>query len=373
MNSVPNKSYRLESLDILRGFDLFLLVGLQPILVAIGQVWDNEFYHGFLYQFDHEIWAGFRLWDLIMPLFLFMTGVTIPFSLDNKKGGAGGPIYRHILRRFLILWLLGMVMQGNLLSWDWHQFKLYSNTLQAIAMGYAVTAVLYFNLGIRKIVMMAIFLLVVYAVPFMLDGNFSEQDNFAIRLDRMLLGRFMDGAYWGDGQVVFSQHYNYTWLWSSLTFSVTVMMGCLAGKLMKDGVKVIPERVFRQLVLLGVICIGLGLLWSIQMPIIKRIWTSSMTLFSGGICFLLMGLFYYIIDLKKIVKPFQWLKIYGMNSIVAYFLGEMLNFRSVVHSLTYGLESMLPQYQELILTIGNFTLVFLMLLALYKAKVFVKI
>ena len=80
MNSVPNKSYRLESLDILRGFDLFLLVGLQPILVAIGQVWDNEFYHGFLYQFDHEIWAGFRLWDLIMPLFLFMTGVTIPFS-----------------------------------------------------------------------------------------------------------------------------------------------------------------------------------------------------------------------------------------------------------------------------------------------------
>lgn len=90
------KSQRLESLDILRGFDLFLLVALQPVLVAIGQVWDNSYYHAFLYQFDHEVWEGFRLWDLIMPLFLFMTGVTVPFSLDSKIGQPVGPIYRHI-------------------------------------------------------------------------------------------------------------------------------------------------------------------------------------------------------------------------------------------------------------------------------------
>lgn len=78
------KSQRLESLDILRGFDLFLLVALQPVLLSIGQVWDNPYYHTFLHQFDHEVWLGFRLWDLIMPLFLFMTGVTIHFLLTVK-------------------------------------------------------------------------------------------------------------------------------------------------------------------------------------------------------------------------------------------------------------------------------------------------
>ncbi|QQD11967.1 acyltransferase family protein [Sphingobacterium sp. UDSM-2020] len=373
MDMLSNKSNRLESLDVLRGFDLFLLVGLQPILIGVGQVWDNIYYHSLLRQFDHEIWMGFRFWDLVMPLFLFMTGITIPFSLDNKKGLPTGPIYRHIFKRFLILWILGMVMQGNLLSWDWQQFKLYSNTLQAIAMGYVVTAVLYLNLGIRKVVMIAIVLLIVYAIPFLLDGDYSAQSNFAIKVDRMLLRGFMDGAYWKNGNAIFSDQYDYSWIWSSLTFSVTVMMGCLAGKMMKIGIKTNPKRVFWHLVLTGVVCLAIGLLWSLQMPIIKRIWTSSMTLFSGGICFLMMAVFYYIIDLKKVLKPFQWLKIYGMNSIVAYFLGEMINFRSVVHSLTYGLENMLPTYKQLILTTGNFTLVFLILLAFYRARIFVKI
>lgn len=367
------KSQRLESLDILRGFDLFLLVALQPVLLSIGKIWDNSYYHAFLHQFDHEVWVGFRLWDLIMPLFLFMTGVTIPFSLDSKIGQPARPIYQHIFRRFIILWILGMIMQGNLLSFDWHYFKLYSNTLQAIAVGYLFTSLVYFNLHIRKVIVLSVCLLVIYAIPFALDGNYSAQENFAIRVDKKILGHWMDGVYWDQGGWYFSESYDYSWIWSSLTFTVTVMMGCFAGKIIKENAKNNPFKVFRYLIGIGIACVLAGVLWHFQLPIIKRIWTSSMTLFSGGICFILMALFYYLIDVKKVAKPFRWLKIYGMNSIVAYFIGEFINFRSLVHSLTFGIESKWPAYTSLILTVGNFSIVFLILYLLYKNKYFVKI
>lgn len=223
-------------------------------------------------------------------------------------------------------------MQGNLLSFDWHYFKLYSNTLQAIAVGYLFTSLAYFNLHIRKVIVLSVCLLVIYAIPFVLDGKYGAQENFAIRVDKNILGHWMDGVYWDQGIWYFSESYDYSWIWSSLTFTVTVMMGCFAG-----------------------------------------IWTSSMTLFSGGICFILMALFYDVIDVRKITKPFRWLKIYDMNAIVAYFIGEFINFRSLIHLLTFGIESKWPEYASLILTVRNFSIVFLILYLLYKNNYFLKI
>lgn len=365
---------RLESLDVLRGLDLFLLVGLQPLLLDIGQLWHNPHYHDLLYQFDHEVWIGFRLWDLIMPLFLFMTGITIPFSMDSKKGHPSVTLYGHLIRRFIILWLIGMFMQGNLMALDMHKLKLYSNTLQAIAVGYLFTSVLYLNFKLRTLLYIAVALLVVYAIPFMVGGDYSPQNNFAIRLDRLILGPFMDGAYWTDDHSwAYSSSYDYTWIWSSLTFTVTVMMGCFAGKIIKDDKGNRPLRVTVTLVLIGFALIFVGWIWGLYMPIIKRIWTSSMVLFSGGICFVLMGLTFYIIDVRQWKKPFLWLKIYGMNSIVAYVLGEHINLRPIVHVFTYGLENHFENYKQLILTSGNYLLVFCILLFLYRCRVFVKI
>ena len=109
------------------------------------------------------------------------------------------------------------------------------------------------------------------------------------------------------------------------------------------------------------------------MPVIKRIWTSSMTLLSGGYCFLLMALFYYVVDVCRLHRPFDWLKVYGMNSITAYMLGEVVNFRSVVDSLTYGLQPWLGDYYAAWLTLGNFLLLFAILLLMWRARWFVKI
>ena len=144
-NKLPeNNSIRLASLDILRGFDLFLLIFFQPVFVALARQMNMPFLDSILYQFDHEVWEGFRFWDLVMPLFLFMTGASMPFSLSKYIGTTGSywPVYRRILKRVFLLFIFGMIVQGNLLGLDATHLYLYSNTLQSIAVGYLIAAVI---------------------------------------------------------------------------------------------------------------------------------------------------------------------------------------------------------------------------------------
>ena len=367
-------SGRLASLDILRGFELFLLVFFQPVFVALGQRLFFPWLNDILYQFDHESWIGFRFWDLVMPLFLFMTGASMPFSFSKFKNAPNKwPVYRKIIKRFVLLFIFGMIVQGNLLGLNPDSLYLYSNTLQAIATGYLIAAIILLHCSFRYQVLITLLLLLLYWIPMTFFGDFTPGGNFAEKVDRLVLGQFRDGVYWGeDGNWHFSPYYTYTWIWSSLTFGVTVMLGTFAGKIMKEG-KENRKGVVRLLLLLGIVLIGVSLLWSLQMPIIKRLWTCSMTLFSGGLCFLLMGLFYYWIDYKEHTYGLDWLKIYGMNSITAYILGEVVNFRCIAASISYGLEQFLGNYYSVWLSFANYLIVFFILQMMYKHRIFLKI
>lgn len=375
MNKPPANSPRLASLDILRGFDLFLLVFFQPVLWVLARQLDVPFLNGILYQFDHEVWEGFRFWDLVMPLFLFMTGASMPFSLSKYKGVSGSywPVYRRILKRVALLFIFGMIVQGNLLGLDSRHLVIYSNTLQSIAVGYFIAAVIQLHFSFKWQVGVTLLLLLLYWIPMTFLGDFTPEGNFAAQVDKWVLGRFRDGVYWNeDGSWSFSPHYTYTWIWSSLTFGVTVMLGAFAGKIMKEG-KTDRKRVVRILSVAGLVLVGLGLLWNLQMPVIKRLWTGSMTLLSGGYCFLLMALFYYWIDYKGHTRGLAWLKVYGMNSITAYLLGEVVNFRCVAASVSYGLEQYLGTWYPVWLTFANYLILFLLLRAMYKCGLFLKV
>ena len=175
-----------------------------------------------------------------------------------------------------------------------------------------------------------------------------------------------------EGSCGFEAYYNYTWIWSSLTFGVTVMLGAFAGKIMKEG-KADRKRVVQALSVVGVLLIGLAMLWSLQMPVIKRLWTGSMTLLSGGYCFLLMALFYYWIDYKGHSRGLNWLKIYGMNSITAYLLGEVVNFRCIADSVSYGLKQYIGDYYPVWLTFANYLILFFLLRMMYKRGLFLKV
>ena len=364
---------RLESLDILRGLDMFLLVFLQPVLWSMGEAVEGEWFASVIYHFDHEVWDGFRFWDIIMPLFMFMCGAAMPFSFAKYEDERGkNRLFGRILKRVVILWILGMIVQGNLLAMDASSLRLYSNTLQAIAAGYLIGSVIVLNLSLRWQIAATALLLLVYWIPMTFGGDFTPEGNFAEMIDRNVLGHWRDDVYWDEaGNWHFHAPYTYTWIWSSLTFGVTVMLGYFAGIVIRRGAR--SMQTVKTLALIGAALVAASLLWHLQMPIIKRLWTCSMTLFAGGICFLLMAAFYYWIDLKRHSRGLEWLKIYGMNSITAYVIGEVVNFRSIPASLTFGLERFIgEEWYQVWLTFANFSIVFLILWLMYRSRIFIK-
>ena len=163
-NRVTNKNSRLESLDILRGLDLFMLVFFQPVFMSLASRLKLPELEPVVRQSTHVQWEGFAMWDLIMPLFMFMAGVSMPFSLSKytTSGNSGkSSVYLRIAKRVVLLWLLGMVVQGNLLALDANRIYLYSNTLQAIASGYLITSIIYLLFKERGIIVGLILLFVI--------------------------------------------------------------------------------------------------------------------------------------------------------------------------------------------------------------------
>ena len=379
MKNTHSSSKRLESLDALRGFDLFFLVALGPLMHSLARTANVEWLNESMWVFSHVSWEGFSPWDLIMPLFLFMSGISMPFSLSRYKSISDKrPLLRRLAKRILLLWIFGMMCQGNLLALDPNTIYLYSNTLQAIATGYLITALLFLFTSRRTQIITAVVLLLVYwtAMQFITvdgygGGNYTPQGNLAGWIDNTVLGRFRDTAQVIDGKVVVADWYHYTWILSSLNFGVTVLTGLFAGYIAKD--KIEEKKKLKLYFGTGITMVIAGWLWNFQMPVIKTIWTSSMVLVSSGYCFLLMGLFYYWIDYKGHRSGITWLKVYGMNSIVAYMLANVVNFRCIGESLFYGLEQYMGSYYSFLMTLWNIGAVYVIIWFMYKRGIFLKV
>ena len=372
---MDNKNKRLLSLDVLRGFDLMLLVGLQPVLCMFLIELDCEVLNGtLLYQLDHAEWEGMRVWDFVMPLFLFMSGVTMPYSLPKYRMQNGSlKVWQRVVKRFLLLYILGMVVQGNVLALEPDMVYLYSNTLQAIAVGYLLTVPLVLYMKPEWMLAAIAALLVIYSVPMHLCGDWSAHGNFACLLDKLILGRFRDGSMFApDGTVQFAEWYDYTWIWSSLTFCCTVALGSFAGYLAKSGDDD-RNATAKKLLVIGLVLLVAGLAAGVVQPVIKRIWTASMVLYSAGWCYLLLALFYWWIDVKGHTRGWNWLLYYGCNAITAYIIGEMINFRCIASSLLYGTEQFIGGWYHVLLTACNSLVVFLILRFMYKSKLFLKV
>lgn len=366
---------RLLSLDILRGFDLMLLVGLQPVLRQFLIEFDNPVLNDtLLYQLDHAQWEGLRVWDLVMPLFLFMSGVTMPYSLPKYKTRNGNRnVWARIIKRFVLLFLLGTVVQGNILSLDPGRIYLYSNTLQAIAVGYLLAAPIVLYLNPKYWIAAITALLIIYSVPMHIAGDWSPQGNFACIIDKAILGRFRDGStIAADGSVIFAGWYDYTWLWSSITFCCTVAFGSLAGHITKNGDNNRPATA-RRLFIIAAVLLAAGVATGTFQPIIKRIWSASMVLYSAGWCYLLLAAFYWWIDVKGHTRGLKWLLYYGCNAITAYLIGEIINFRGIASSFLYGTEQYLAEWYPVLLTACNSLILFFILKFMYKNKLYLKV
>ena len=399
-----NSPRRLESLDALRGMDLLFLVAISDIMEELAEVINTPWMAAVMECFTHKKWEGFSPWDLVMPLFMFMAGVAIPYSLGKYREEKIkiSNLYWRLGKRVLLLWIFGMMVQGNLMALDPDRIYLFTNTLQAIAVGYFFSAIIYMHTSWKTQIGIAVALLLTFwgAMEFITIGGYGGGDytphgNLAEGIDMMVLGRFRDTAQVIDGEIVVKETYTYTWILSSLNFVVTVLSGVLAGEILKKNsplpapplgecsisngqpIKSLPQRGSKEgaflLLLIGIAMVALGWTWGLVHPVIKHIWTGSMVLVSSGYCFLLMGIFYLWIDCLGHNKHLTVLKVYGMNSITAYVISHVISFKSISKSLFFGLEQYVGDYYQVIIQISNVTILFIILYIMYRKKIFLRV
>lgn len=368
---------RLLSLDILRGIDMALLVLIQPVIfswLAVAQPADGTL-GGFLFaQLEHVPWEGFCFWDIIMPLFMFMSGVSIPFAMSRYKSGrtpVDARFYRRVAKRLAILWLLGMFCQGNLMDFDLHTLKPFSNTLQSIAVGYVACTLLYVlaSARVQAAVVAALFAAFIGVFAVWGDMDFSIGTNICQRIDNAVLGSMRDGVTWHGGTWAFDPEYNYTWLLSSLNFVVTVYIGCIAGTVLRSDRSGNAKTV--RLLAGGAAMIAAGLAMSPWIPIIKHIWSSSMTLLSGGICLVFMAAAYYVVDVRHCTRGTGWLCVYGVNSLAAYVLAH-ISLTSVTDCFFHGFAQWLGDYYAVLQTAVGGTAVYIVLRWMRRNGIYLK-
>ncbi len=365
--AAPSK--RLASVDALRGFDMFWIIGGRELVLATVALFISPVPASVEFQLEHVPWESFTFsaWDLIMPLFLFVSGVSLPFSLS--KWGAPGEgrtgMYLRLARRLLILWILGMAVQGNLFAWDLDKLKLYSNTLQAIAAGYLIAVIFMLTMSVRVQVIATAALLIGYWaivmwMPFPERGAdpFDPWTNITKYVDKLVLGRFTDT-------------WMYTWVLPSLSFGATVMFGVFAGYILRSGAA--DMKKFQRLLLAGVGCLVAGWVWGYQFPFIKYIWSSSMNLWAGGWCFVLLAVFYWVIDIRGFRKWAFPLIVIGTNAIAVYVATHLLDFDDMADVFVGKLAPQIGAFGGFLQALLTFLIPFLILLYMYKKKTFIRL
>ena len=320
---------RLFSLDLLRGLDMFLLKAVGPLVVAADRVW--HFPPGVMSQFRHA-WGGFTLWDIIMPLFIFMCGAAVPLALPKRlrDGRASWPYWRHVLSRVALLWVLGMVMQGNLLSLKPSEMLIFSNTLQSIAVGYAVAALALLLGNARLRAALPFALVAVYALILAFCGDYSQTGNAAYRFEKAL-ATHVPG-------IALGLPTHYTWFLTSFMFGAMTLFGMQATEILRSDRA--PWTKAARLGGYGAGLLALG--WALVpvVPAIKHIYTASFTLQAMGWCMLAYAALYVLTDIWKLRRGLGVLILFGQCALFVYvtggvFGGAVLN---AAMTLTQGLR-----------------------------------
>jgi predicted acyltransferase len=400
-NSIAVKPFRLQSLDALRGFDMFWIVSGEGIFHGIAAAIKNKygltqnavswqistssslsfsenFFVGISNQLHHSVWNGFTFYDLIFPLFIFVAGVSMPFSFAKQfdlekrdKRAAKNKIYYSLIKRTIILLLLGMVVNGLL------QFKGYGETrfasvLGRIALSCFFAAVIFLNCKVHTQIIWFWLLLfgywaimVLVPVPGYGAGVLTPEANFAAYTDRLLLpGKLHRVVYDPEG------------LFSTIPAIASALLGVFTGHFLLSGLLQFSSSK-KTLVMLvaGIVLIIAGWLWGLIFPVNKIMWTSSYVLLAGGCSMVLFSIFYYCIDvwqIKKWSQPFVWM---GCNSVLIYVMAHgLVNFESTSHFLFGGLLNFIPAgWHNALLWTGVAVIQFSLLYFLYRKKWFLKL
>jgi len=371
MGKIKSADKRILSVDVLRGFDMFWLIGGTGLALAVVKLFGGGVQELLLPQLEHTEWIGFTFYDLIFPLFEFVMGMSVVFSLQKiLKTDGKAAAYRKLIRRFILLFLLGIFYYGGL-SNAWPDIRILG-VLQRLALTYLLTGILFIHLDLRGMVIVAAIILIgswilLSFVPVPDTGKISltQQSNWAQYIDELLLPGKKNGP---------GGKWDIAGIFGTFTTTVSCLVGVFAAQIVQN--KLISDK--KRLIYLiggGLAMVVIGYLWGIQMPIIKKIWTPTYVLVAGGFSSLLMGVFYYLIDVKGYkmwTTLFVWI---GVNPITIYMARNLIDFGSISKRFVGGdIAIMLgEQWAYLLSTAVSLALSLIILRFLYQRKIFLKV
>ncbi|MDB6017620.1 MAG: hypothetical protein JWR19_2109 [Pedosphaera sp.] len=376
---------------------MFWIVGGEEIVHALYKACPVGPLHLLDAQLQHKAWAGVAFYDLIFPLFVFLAGVSLVFSLTRaiERNGKAAALKR-IFFRSLILYVLGLIQYGGLA--DGLDHIRWLGVLQRIAICYFFAGAIFCLFHLRGMVAICLSLLIAYwalltfvpipdfnlrtkhlktlnlapgdaqtgiafnATTNMVSGQFDDGLNLTQQIDyRFLPGHRWDGAYDPEG------------ILSTLPAIATCLLGVFAGLLLRNGT-VPDQKKVAYLLGAGVAAVALGFLWGLQFPVIKKIWTSSYVLVAGGYSCLFLGAFYQMIEIwqwRKWSTPFVWI---GMNPITIYLVFHLVPFNTVAERIVGGpVQTVLGVWGELLLALVVVAMMFALVRLLYQRKLFLRL
>ena len=361
---------RLASIDALRGFDMLMIAGGGQFIEHLGGKTGLPWVDAVAAQFAHPAWHGFTFYDFIFPLFLFLAGTSLPFSLNAGllKGIAKGTLLRKVFKRMLVLMLLGILYKNAPLDpFDPAHIR-YGSVLGRIGLATFIAAVLYLNFSIIQRLAIGLGILLVYylavtfiPVPGYGAGDLSFEGNLAGWFDRQFMpGRLLQKTY--DELALFTQ----------LPAACLAIFGTLAGDALRGDTP--TSHKMKRLLILGVAGVALGLGWSLLFPINKHLWSSSFVLLTSGMGFLILALFYWIIDVQGFQRWSFFFRVIGMNSLVMYLAYRFIDFNESARLLFSGIYGHAAEpWHTVFNALGGLLLAWLLLYFLWRKKVFVKV
>ena len=363
---------RLQSLDALRGFDMLFIMGGAALFAALATLMPCSFFDAVAEQMEHVEWNGLRHHDTIFPLFLFIAGISFPFSLEKQRmqGKSETDIWKKVIRRGLTLVLLGCIYNG-LLDLDFANQR-YASVLGRIGLAWMFAALLFMKCAMRTRIGLAAGILVGYwlLLAFVPAPDGGGADPFSMEgclvgyVDRLCLpGRLHKGIHDPEG------------ILSILPSIVTAMLGMFTGEFIKWKNEAWNDRkkVVAMLVA-GVALLVVGLVWSLVFPINKNLWTSTFVCVVGSYSVIMFALFYYVVDVLNYRKWTLFFRVIGMNSITIYLAQCFIDFQYTANGLFSGVVHLFPASAQPLMSAASYIAVcWIFLYILYRQKIFLKV
>ncbi len=400
----PAKSTRLVCLDALRGFDMFWILGADALVQALSEVNGSAVAKFLAGQLDHRAWEGFTFYDLIFPLFVFISGTSLVYALSKQIAEHGrAAAAKRVLIRGALIFTIGIFYSGGFTN-PWPDMRLLG-VLPRIALAYTGAGLLFCFLRPRALAIVGAAILLGYwallalvpirdiqleksviaghlstakptpeqvraafeATTARVTGHYEPGYNLTNHLDfQFLPGRKYDTYYDPEG------------ILSTLPAIATCLIGVFAGLLMRR-TDLGDVQKLRTLIIGGLACVALGWLWHLQFPVIKKIWTSSYVLVAGGYSLWFLAAFFYIVDMRQWRRwcvPFLWI---GMNPITLYLASNIIKFRVLAQRFVGGdIKTWLDAHigsgaGQGMLAIVGLALMFVLARFLYQRQIFLRV